>query len=818
MKQAHATIWLSFVLVFALAMVFVPSEAKDDNLRQKMVRMEDHGGEIVFRGTGKKTSANFSLKLRFSGFYVWRNPVLSSILQAKMKEKPSPSDLIADHWYIYPINTTLSYNGRLKRVKESSNPKSTSTSVTWHDLSYNQHLPLPEQDQWPENTRTSVGPNQPSYSPVSIHVIDHRAIGGGLKLEIQLLSTAFQNGLAQWQGHQAPKTEKGGRTTAQYFRDCSLTETTTGLASLAWAFHLNTSKLPADMSRISVGGSPSGKPARSYSSFDFIVNEEVKLPEDFGLENLSFSDYFEKILPTGSDKNAHCSTPETEMLVSCKFQIGAKQEIAATIEPYDKNEATWMPKPELDQRLYRIKLNKPGHESVEAIRVKLVETSQHPGIATNAGNHILAMNEQCRDCKSFAIEPITVLTRFPSSQHEDSVPISRGYDHYSKCPLDSLPDLYFREDAGNKADAWKLDEDKVTGELKYDIGQTLLLEKVEKDEYHVQLMVKDGAASGKLKAEVKIAGNWFPITAIGKTANENKEHLQIPLDKDNNGIADAWSHNGHDPAADNDAIPLPEREGDGLCNFEEYRGIYSKGLFERLDPNLIDIFVHDYSGRMSNALDAVKKQFAEMGIQLWVLYRDEMYHEMVNWQKTEHRQGLQFTIVMMETNANSLKIMLGDSVDWARIAGKASSIGPPRDQDNTVIIDNFDENGAQNTIAHEIGHKLSIRHHGDTDFGILDPLIGSKVYIATPHGQHSGNSQCVMQYRAATKFASSKLQVVPGIFNSSLLQDLPDNNGISGFRFEFCRSREGTGINTANTWSGDALYGRCLHRLNVKSY
>ncbi len=126
------------------------------------------------------------------------------------------------------------------------------------------------------------------------------------------------------------------------------------------------------------------------------------------------------------------------------------------------------------------------------------------------------------------------------------------------------------------------------------------------------------------------------LTQYNSTSIQNKIQLIIPIDNDNDGIADVWERNNgldtntDDSSLDNDSIPVGREylehdnkgivpktwvggvPGDYLTNFDEYRGFFAIKKIEkdgnvanveyshrRTDPNRKDIFVWDALEKLS---------------------------------------------------------------------------------------------------------------------------------------------------------------------------------------------------------------------------
>jgi hypothetical protein len=82
--------------------------------------------------------------------------------------------------------------------------------------------------------------------------------------------------------------------------------------------------------------------------------------------------------------------------------------------------------------------------------------------------------------------------------------------------------------------------------------------------------------------------------------NPQKEEMVIPLDENNNRVADGWEKEknvyGKNLPADWDGAEEPQGQkarGDGISLYEKFRGFEFEGIHERLDPNHKYLFVHD---------------------------------------------------------------------------------------------------------------------------------------------------------------------------------------------------------------------------------
>jgi hypothetical protein len=170
-----------------------------------------------------------------------------------------------------------------------------------------------------------------------------------------------------------------------------------------------------------------------------------------------------------------------------------------------------------------------------------------------------------------------------------------NYPEYSQSP-DITPDLIFNPDMKGHAGCTTVNNTAATAE------NIILGDGV------ARIICKDYAAWGKLSAVITLDKS-APINAVSY-AEPGKQYVTIPLDKDENKIADVWEKDNnkekHLLTWDEDAEPTKQRDnGDGYTLFEEYRGfavhinadeqkqISEREDFLRTDPNKKDAFVYD---------------------------------------------------------------------------------------------------------------------------------------------------------------------------------------------------------------------------------
>jgi hypothetical protein len=449
------------------------------------------------------------------------------------------------------------------------------------------------------------------------------------------------------------------------------------------------------------------------------------------------------------------------------------------------------------------------------VRATLVNASHHPGIATNAGMHNITAPD-CPFCtRGVRAERHSVVETF------NKLEVSRTYTGLNPCPLDAMPDLFFREQ-DNPGFALV---SPLTEELSHPIAQVMESTSApESDTVTIKVYVADHAASAELAAEVEVGGQWFPAKAVGATADPLGTALMLPLDANRDGIADAWSsrHGGGTASEDRDGGWRGKRLGDGLTLFEEYRGFYQLGAFARTDPRTKDLFVTDYTHTHRQAIVDSGTFYAGHGVAVHEVDGTEFRSDVINWQPADQRQSPQYLVAIMTNPATPAAVGWRDFTnEWLTIAGVASHVNPPERGHSTVILQYENKRVPDRTelgltVAHELGHMMGLPHHGSGD-GFLDEtpdpagVTHRSHYAAVRGGQHSGDQACIMRYGVADLLCKAPA-LVP--YSAEMYDPWmqPANAGPT-----LCATRSGTGINAGGLGAGDASAGNCLAELRVKS-
>jgi len=584
----------------------------------------------------------------------------------------------------------------------------------------------------------------------------------------------------------------------------------------------------------------------------------------------------------GSDES-HCIVGDGDRFVDVdmKLDVNFLHETEMYLSPMIyETEAKWMPTPG-DIRFYRLHLKKTFGE-IEAIQFGLDEVSEHPGVATNAGyyKHCLIPPRQTdeerwetdgvisdrseQSCPDLGGElsaddwytSVMYKSKYSVPNKFDYFTFDRSYRKFNKSPIDNMPDVFFTDlDQEPIADHYPDIEYTIVDPKHYDPGKGYSYSYSDKVEiiqqlrqigktdhlawgnaYHVFVRIMDYGASARLFADIKIEGEWQRATAWGDNAYGEDygdyygDYLLIPNDQNRDGIQDQWARarNVSDPLEDLDTHAKAQFLGDGLTAFEEYRGlIYDNTLSRsqlthyRTNPAEKQIFVHPFESDVTltrlllQGVSAVQRTYHNGGVELVVLDGDEFEDEIVNYNETKYRLGSQFAIVAM-TLPQFLRVTYqSESPFKPTLLGRAAHVGPPLQNANTAL--NIE--GNNRTLAHEIGHQVNIHHPGNNDVRLI--MDDRHHYIAVKHGQHSGNVQSIMRYRAADYFCDShqimcKAQAWLGEIHEDWIlvkwgTESPDLYILS-------QDEKGTGANSNNAMAGDAVNGGDLPQLNVKSY
>jgi len=295
----------------------------------------------------------------------------------------------------------------------------------------------------------------------------------------------------------------------------------------------------------------------------------------------------------------------------------------------------------------------------------------------------------------------------------------------------------------------------------------------------------------------------FVSPCDGGSCCEGTNEVKIPRDDNNNDIADGAPQDGGGAAgnADNDNAPAGDGySGDGLTNYEEYRGFIVGGgtvakRHIRTSTTDKDIFIYDEHGLGTGF-------FNQSGLTIHVLRDSSLYDgnasRVINFDRGRHSGGAQHGVRLVREP-------LGGAARGMAIGGP----GVPRQIDR-VAIDTAEiaaegvANMQSRVIAHELGHAVNIVHHGQ------GPKHNSCGPDTEASGlQTSGDVNCVMRY---TNYASAWCH---GTTHHRHLTEVPPAVGNT-----FCGSANGTGVNNPGGahFVNNASVGNCRGRIRVKDW
>ena len=312
----------------------------------------------------------------------------------------------------------------------------------------------------------------------------------------------------------------------------------------------------------------------------------------------------------------------------------------------------------------------------------------------------------------------------------------------------------------------------------------------------VAVYSRDNGAWGKIKAEAIFDGEKYECQAA------KGGYATIPVDNDENKIADHWEEQygvvGMSPSSDTDSQPRGKSGGDGLSNYEEYRGFYVGGTWTDTNPTKPDVFIHDANGIGTGYFDT-------MGIEVHSAltaeeYKDHSVRE-VNFNRGLHTNGPQKGLYMRVEDLSTWDVFDNSVVGGATLP----TVGTP----NTIteILIDPAKMGDPATIAHELGHALNLMHHG-AYIGLREHMCGEESSVAVWGGVSSGDVACLMRYDGDS---------FSHYFDThGLCQPYPDS--ADHHRHTFCSSTAATGINAhPHSVAGDAgEFGACKLSFRVE--
>lgn len=329
------------------------------------------------------------------------------------------------------------------------------------------------------------------------------------------------------------------------------------------------------------------------------------------------------------------------------------------------------------------------------------------------------------------------------------------------------------------------------------------------------------------------------VMSPGLKTEYGDNRVTIPFDADENHIADARKHNDRGRAANRDEDVQPAGDGtngDGLSNYEEFRGFLVKGTHTRTDIWKKDLFVRDQHNLGLGYFPAASQLRCHL---IDPAEYDGDNVRIVNFNRGDATRSrcAQHGLHLRNVGIAGLTT-LGET--WS-VAGDWDSPGDilrvDIDRSKHLRIVNvpfgrgivlpvvLPKGDISATIAHELGHAVSIEHHGEDDtvwISLKRLTENSEMRVqylppASKHGLTSGVEDCVMRYNYSdyywndpkgTVYTRWPVTVPPQTISLTFEADGRPQNTL-------CTSDKGTGVNAGGDAGGDATEGDCRGQIHV---
>ncbi len=350
-------------------------------------------------------------------------------------------------------------------------------------------------------------------------------------------------------------------------------------------------------------------------------------------------------------------------------------------------------------------------------------------------------------------------------------------------------------------------------------GSTWIIETLNtSDRATAVIQASDYGAWGRLKAEVNVDGTWRTCT----TTADGATSITLPLDKNDNHVADQWEEDWSVPgqAATDDKDPKPKdvgdpnEPGDGFSLFEEYRGVVERGRWTEMDPTTRDVFVRDEIGCGVGCFE---------NLQLDVKLLDDGEYDanrVVNFNRgygtTGPQKGIRLRAGALAGNEGEVRPGVGSPNTVTEVVLNTSSV--PREGDRIPATGSL-----ACLLGHELAHAVNVMHHGNEyatwkshapDITDAEARTANPIMVAMRGGKWSGNVGCPMLYDTPRFFVGAD-RVLYRFPRDSIAED----------RSAYCKDRAGTGINAGPArvehdlpypLCGDASAGQCRQNVDIK--
>ncbi|EPA06098.1 hypothetical protein [Candidatus Nitrosarchaeum limnium] len=326
-------------------------------------------------------------------------------------------------------------------------------------------------------------------------------------------------------------------------------------------------------------------------------------------------------------------------------------------------------------------------------------------------------------------------------------------------------------------------------------------------EAKITVRCEDFGAFGSLEAKA-----WFtkqipprqpnqPVSCGGRSCCRGSNKVTIPLDENKNKIADSAPQDagGASGKKDNDNTPAGNgTNGDGLSNYEEYRGFFIEGgtvpeQHIRTDITTKDIFIYDQHNLGIG-------YYAQTNLNVHILRDPALFNgtgsRIINFNRGFASGGIQHGLWLKRGTLNGPR---GRAIGGPGLPGCIQSVVI----DTRAIALEGIANMQNRVIAHELGHAINIRHHGQ---GGTHNSCGPNT---ERNGlQTSGDVTCVLRY---TSYARGWCHALPHHRHNT------ENPALVGTTF--CSSSNATGANNSGAGhQNNAGRGNCRGQIRVKDW
>lgn len=190
-----------------------------------------------------------------------------------------------------------------------------------------------------------------------------------------------------------------------------------------------------------------------------------------------------------------------------------------------------------------------------------------------------------------------------------------------------------------------------------------------------------------------------------------QKKIRIPKSSEDSHIADVWKVGKTVGADADDRDPSPNGDGtpgDGLTNYEEYRGFYENGKHIEGDPGVKEIFVRNRTGGLSQPGIDMFGDISAVKVH-GTLREDELPADRVinrNHREAPHVVDQHGLIIGLDKRLTNEALAYGgpSTPKGITFIGVDSHVGKTWSSENIRVA-----------VAHVLAHAVNVYHHGEGD-------------------------------------------------------------------------------------------------------